>query len=228
MKVFNNLRQHIVRKLIRPEDGYIYTGTWEDEPVQFVKERSRLGDKYYYSRVCDGQRVYFEPTLTGWKRNEDDIHVTETSFDSWIVGILDNIYNQYSEKLSNISRKELKQFQKSENKEWLMINKQSFCDIMEALDKYWHNLDALENILNVVFERNVLTEIFDTVIDALEEDLEPDREFNEDPMIMRWLFEFDAGRDETAKDGIDGHPLTTSEELYDYLVWKRDGEQHED
>lgn len=226
MGLFNNLRQHIVRKLIRPEDGYIYVGTYEKEPVQLVHEL--FTGKYYFSRVRNGQRVYYKPTLTGWSQVEDELTTVDTDFSEWIIGVLNNIYDQYSEKLSNISRKELKQFQKSENKDWFMINKQSFCDIMEALDKYWHNLDALENILNVVFERNVLTEIFDAVIDALEEDLEPDREFNEDPMIMRWLFEFDAGRDETAKDGIDGHPLTTAEELYDYLVWKRGGEQHED
>lgn len=223
MKVFDNLRHRIVKKLIRPEDGYTYTGTWDGGPVQFVRDEGN----YYYSRMLDSQRTYYKPTLTGWKET-DNVHAVETTFNSWLVGILDNIYSQYSEKLSSISRKELKEFQKNENRELLMINKQSFCDIMEALDRYWNNLDALENILNVVFEDNVLTRIFDTVVDALEEDLDPDREFSEEPMIMRWLFEFDAGRDEKAAEGLDGHPLTTAEELYDYMVWKRDGGQRED
>lgn len=220
MGVFNNLRQKIVHKLIRPEDGYIYAGTWENEPVQFYYD-SEYG-KSYYSRFSQGHRDYFEATLSGWKHCENSGKLICVSFDAWMIGILNDVYNQYNERLSNISRKELKSFSRDEEGAKYMINKQSFCDIMESLDKYWSDLRNLEGILNVYFEDNMLTTIFDKVVDALEEDLEPDRDFGDNPMILNWLFEFDAGRDEKAKEGIDGHPLTTAEELYDYLVWKRD------
>lgn len=219
MKLFNNIRHHIVRKLIRPEDGYMYTGTYEGKPPRLVHEL--YTGKYYFSRVRNGQRVYYEPTLTGWSQVEDEPTTVDTDFSEWIIGVLNNIYDQYSEKLSNISRKELKAFQRNENKEALIISKQSFCDIMEALDNYWNNVRALEDILDVVFGDNVLTKIFDVVVDALEDDLEPDRDFGEESVIMRWLCEFDAGRADKASEGIDGHPLNTADELYDYLIDKR-------
>ena len=219
MGIFNNLRKRIVQKLIREEDGYTYTDAYEAGPVRFYCDSF---GKYYYSRVRCGQRTFYEPTLMGWKHVENGCAKVQVSFDEWLVGILDNIYDSYSERLSNISRKELKSFNKEETGGKIVINKQSFCDIMEALDKYWENLRNLEGILNVYFEDNMLTTIFDKVVDALEEDLEPDLDFGDNPAILDWLLVYDAGRDEKAKEGIDGHPLTTAEELYDYLVWKRD------
>ena len=109
-----------------------------------------------------------------------------------------------------------------------MINKESFCAIMEAADKYWHDLHKIEDVLNVIFEQNALTAVFDSVIDALEEDLEPNLDdCYEEPLLYTWLFEYDAGRNEKAKKGIDGFSLTTAAELYDYLVWKRDVRENE-
>ena len=104
-----------------------------------------------------------------------------------------------------------------------MITKKSFCDIMNALDSYWTNLRALEDILNVYFERNMMTDILDKVVDALEEELEPqfydpelDFNIDEDPMIMRWLTGLESDRT------IDGRLLASAEDLYDYLVDKRE------
>ena len=104
-----------------------------------------------------------------------------------------------------------------------MITKKSFCDIVNALDSYWTNLRALEDIFNVDFERGMMVDIIDQVVDALEEELEPqfhDPElyFNidEDPMIMRWLTGLESDRT------VDGHHLASAEDLYDYLVAKRE------
>ena len=214
----NNLRQRIVRRHIRPEDGYIETVG--KSPKFYYDE---CNGKYYYSNIIDGQRIYRSFTLLGLVRDTPaTLHIKEVDFDEWLLGIADNVYSEYSERLSNISRNELKNFNKNEVGVKTMINKQSFCDIVEALDKYWGNIGNLENVLNVYFEDNMLTSIFDRVIDALEDDLEPDRDFGENLTILDWLIEFDAGRDEKAKEGINGHPLTTAAELYDYLVWKRD------
>lgn len=221
MDLFNNLRHRIVEKLLRPEDGYTFTGFMEDQPVKLYHEFS--SDTYLFSRMKSGKWTYFEPTLSGWKEHEDEHLVHPVDFQLWMRGILDNIHTQYMNRLNSLTQKEIRALRKNENGDQLMINKDSFCDIMTALDKYWRDLDALEEVLNVVFEGNVLTDIFDAVVDALCEDLEPDREFGETPLIWDWLFEMDAGRNELAKEGRDGHPLTSAEELYDYLIWKRDG-----
>lgn len=255
MGAFNNLRQRIVRKLIRPEDGYTYTGFSEDQPIKFYYQEDT--GKYLLGQRSDNW-YYFEPTLSGWRSYSSKYlpwgetveecqfnSVTkkmdtctyheepkEIDFQKWLYGILDNINKQYNERLDDLTTAELKRirdYKRQEIGDKFVINKQSFCDIMEALDAYWSNLKSLEGILNVYFEDNMLTEIYDKVIDALEEDLEPelydpDTEFdmNAQPLIMRWLLEFDAGRSDSAKEGINGVPLTTAAELYDYLVGKRD------
>lgn len=255
MGAFSNLRHRIVKKLIRPEDGYTYTGFSEGEPIKFYHQDGT--DKYLVGNRSDNW-YYFEPTLCGWRSyaskylpwgqtvdecvfnpetKEMDPHTygaepKEIGFQKWMFGILDNINKQYNEHLDGLTTKELKRirdYKRQEIGDKFVINKQSFCDIMEALDTYWSNLKNLEGILNVYFEDNMLTEIYDKVIDALEEDLEPelydpeaDFDMNAEPLIMRWLLEFDAGRSESAKEGINGYSLTTAEELYDYLVAKRD------
>lgn len=220
MGLFNNLRHRIVEKLIRPEDGYMHM----NESVKFYYDES-TGKYILCMKTEDG--YYLEPTLTGWANaNTYSTGLKEIEFKKWIHGVLDNICSLYFERLDNISLKELRSlqsFRKEENEGSFVINKQSFCEIMEGLDAYWKNLRKLEDVLNVYFEENMMTEILDTVMNALEEDLEPDVD-NEEyyPTIFTWLFSFDAGRDDKAKEGIDGHPLTSAEELYDYLVWKRD------
>lgn len=230
MKLFNNLRQNIVRKLIRPEDGYLHVGTVRGKPIKLYCNRA---NGQYVLGMETEHGYYSIPTLTGWADGwmcADSI-AEEHDFAHWIYGILHNISDEYSERLDNLSLKSIRDYRKKENGEKFMINKKSFCDIMTALDEYWGNLHKLEKILNVYFEENMLTEIYDKVIEALEEDFEPEF-YNSDimvaePFIMRWLLEFDAGRDEKAAEGIDGHPLTSAEELYDFLIWNRDVRPYE-
>lgn len=244
MKLFDNLRKRMVQKLIRPEDGYTYTGMVNGEPIKFYYQEDT--GKYLVGMRKETM-YYHEPTLTGWSsyaskylpwgetRNGCDYHQEpkEIDFRSWMYGILDNICSEYFKRLDSISQAELRQFRFDrkliKGEEPFVLNKKSFCDIIDALKCYWSNLNALEGILNVYFEDNILTEIFDKVIDALEEDLEPEfydhnMDFGGDaePLISKWLFDFAAGHNEKAKEGIDGHPLTSVEELYDYLVWKRE------
>lgn len=226
MGLLNNMRKRIVNKLIKPEDGYMFVGFSEDKPIKLCYQAGT--NKYLLQKMRLGKRTYYEPTLSGWKEYTCDNELGEIYFQLWICGVLDAVSGQYSKRLDEITAmlrgpRCLNDFKKNQNGDKLMINKQSFCDIMNALDKYWENLRAMENVLNVIFEDNMLTEIYDSVVMALEEDMEPDLDDNEEEhMLYRWLLEFDAGRNEKAKEGIDGHPLTTAEELYDYLVWKRD------
>lgn len=243
MSIFNNLRKHIVHKLLRPEDGYTYTGFSGEEPIKFYYQEDT--GKYLLGKRSDTM-YYFEPTLTGWIGISSK-HIPwgktvngytfsyepkEIDFQRWIYGILDSVYNQYKERLDKMSTKELKSlkdYKLKENGEKLTITKKSFCDIMEALDSYWVHMQSLEDVLNISFEKGMLSDILDNVVDTLEEELEPqffdsemDFDIDEEPLIMRWLTEFDAGRSDKAKEGVGGHPLTNADELYDYLVAKRD------
>lgn len=229
MGAFNNLRKRIVQKLMRPEDGYMYIGSNDGQTIKFFYDEST--DTYLLGNRSDTW-YYFSPALAGWHSYVCHDDPKEVDIVKWLHGILDNINKQYNEHLDSLTTKELKRmrdYKRQELGDKFVINKQSFCDIMEALDAYWSNLKSLEGILNVYFEDNMLTEIFDKVIDALEEDLEPelydpDAKFDMDaePLILRWLLEFDAGRSDKAKEGINGVPVRTAEELYDYLVTMRD------
>lgn len=219
MKLFNNLRKRIVDKLIRPEDGYTYTG----RPVKFYY--SEKTNKYILCTESE-YGYHLEPTLTGWvDANIYGFGLEEIEFSKWIHGVLDNVCSQYFERLDNISLQELKSIQdyRKEDGEKIVITKKSFCDIMNALDSYWTNLRALEDILNVYFEEGMMTDILDKVVDALEEELEPqfydpelDFNIDEDPMIMRWLTGLESDRT------VDGRFLASAEDLYDYLVDKRE------
>ena len=219
MKLFNNLRKRIVQKLIRPEDGYTYTGC----AFRFYYEKDT--DQYVLYTESDGER-YFVPTLTGWREYVGTERFTLRPFQEWIHGVLTNICDEYFARLDNISLKELKSLQdyrKEEKGEKLVITKKSFCDIVNALDSYWTNLRALEDIFNVYFERGMMVDIIDQVVDALEEELEPqfydpelDFNIDEDPMIMRWLTGLESDRT------VDGHHLASAADLYDYLVEKRE------
>ena len=216
MKLFNKLRKRIVYKLIRPEDGYIYTGN----SVRFYHD---IYDDQYVLYVGN---TYVFPTLAGWKEydgNETDL--TEIDFFMWKIGILDNINDQYMERLDNLSKQDLKSLRdyfRYNGDEKFVITKKSFCDVISALESYWCNLRALEGILNVYFEEGMMTDIVDKVVEALEEELEPqfyDPEFyfdiDEDPIIMRWLTGTESDRT------VNGTLLATAEDLYDYLIEKR-------
>lgn len=219
MKLFNNLRKRMVDKLIRPEDGYTYTG----KPVKFCYNEKT--NKYI---LCSESEYgyYLEPALTGWiDANTYGCGLKEIEFNKWIHGVLDNVCAQYFERLDNLSMQELKSIQdyKKEDGDKFVITKKSFCDVMYALDSYWTNLRALEDILNVYFEKNMMTDIIDRVVGALEEELEPqfydpelDFNIDEDPMIMRWLIGLESDRI------VDGKLLATAEDLYEYLVEKRE------
>lgn len=230
MKVFDGLRQRIVRKLIRPEDGYTYTGFQGGEPVRFYHQEDT--GKYLVGLRCDTM-YYAEPTLTGWSLSSSRYlpwgetvgdytypqEPKEIDFQRWMHGILENIYTEYRDRLDKLSQQELKSirdYKRKENGDELVINKKTFCDIIHVLDDYWEKLRALENVLNVYFEDNMLTDIFEKIVDVLEEELEPqffDSERNygegEDPIIMRWLLE-------------GSEDIKTASELYDYLIQKRD------
>ena len=225
MSLFNNVRKRIVRKLMKPEDGYVFVGSNKDKQVQFYYNEE---DNVYILGMPTDVGYYNKPTLVGWR--DAWMHSTnlkEIPFKKWIYGILENIGDQYSDRLDKITTNEIKQLKRNRNGDKLVINKQSFCDIMHALDKYWDNLRSLECILDVVFEDNPLTAIYDSVIMALEEDMEPNIGDDEEHAIYRWLLEFNAGRNEKAKEGIDGRSLTTAEQLYDYLVWKKEARELE-
>lgn len=216
MKLFDNLRKRIVHKLLRPEDGYTYTG-------RIVRFYCDLEDTYV---LFTGHR-YVCPTLTGWKEYDyDETNLDEISFDMWIVGILDNINAQYVERLDNLSKQDLRSlrdYMNDESGEKPMITKKSFCDIVNALESYWINVRALEEILDVYFEKGMMMDIIDKVVDALEEELEPqfydpklDFNIDENPLIMQWITGSEDDRT------IDDDFLATAEDLYDYLVEKRD------
>ena len=222
MGMLNNLRRCIVKRLIRQEDGYVFMGMRNGEPIKFCYNKKT--GKYILS-MWDENGHYFEPTLTGWNpvltcKSELD----EIDFQKWIHGVLDNVCNQYFERLDGLSTRDIKHlsdYKNGETGDGFVINKQSFCEIMDGLEKFWDSMRKLEDILNVYFEDNMMTDVFNTVVNALEEDLDPNPDLSESPIIYSWLFDTDR-----ASASIDGHPLTTAEELYDYLVWKRDAAEN--
>lgn len=216
MKLFNNLRQRIVHKLIRPEDGYTFTGN----AMRFYCD---LEDAY----VLFTGRRYICPTLAGWKEYDyDETNLDEINFDTWVVGILNNINDQYMDRLECLAQDglgSLQDYRLAESGEKFVITKKSFCDIVEALESYWINLRALEGILDVYFEQGMMMDIIDKVVDALEKELEPqfydpelDFNIDENPLIMQWLT--GGERERTVNNRV----LKTAEDLYDYLVEKRE------
>jgi len=219
MNLFKNLRKRLVHKLLRPEDGYTFTDFVSNEPIKFYYEEDT--DQYFLYM----SPFYFVPTLTGWRAYVNECHPKEIPFKKWVYGILGNVCDEYSARLDNISLSELKtlkDYTNEESSEKFVITKKSFCEVVNALESYWTNLRALEGILNVYFERGMMMDIIDRVVDALEEELEPqfyDPElyFNidEDPLIMRWLTGLESDRT------VDGKLLASAEDLYDYLVEKR-------
>lgn len=105
-----------------------------------------------------------------------------------------------------------------------MISKNSFVKIMDSLRDYWDELSKDMDRLGVVFENNHLTKVFDNIMDALCDDLEPGwrDEMHEEPWIYYFAFELDWGRSEKAKDRvrIDNtvYPMYNAEQLYDCIV----------
>lgn len=237
MNLFNNLRKRIVHKLLRSEDGYTYTGLHGGMPIKFYYQ---YDTNRYLLGMHNDTMYYYEPTLTGWSAVSSrclpwgqtvDGHTynqepQEINFQRWIFGILDNIYHQYGNRLESITLQELrnlKDYKREESSEEFVITRESFCDIMEALDAYWTHLRVLEGVLDVYFEKGMMVDIIDSVVDALEKELEPqfydpelDFDIDEDPLIMRWLTGVESDRT------VDGRLLETAGDLYDYLVEKKE------
>lgn len=112
-----------------------------------------------------------------------------------------------------------------------MITKNSFAKIMNGLRDYYDGLCELEKNLNVVFDDNWLVCVFDTILDALFDDVENEMyQKNVDPMLYQFAFSCNWGRDEDSHVNIDGErcAIKSAEELYDLIIQlkeKRTNEQ---
>lgn len=103
MGLFNNIRKSIVRKLIRPEDGYVYTGCVFEEPVKFYYDKD--ANKYLLGmRTSHG--YHSVPTLAGWADgwmySVDSLE--EVRFHRWIHGVLENVGYEYSQRLDDLAK----------------------------------------------------------------------------------------------------------------------------
>ena len=103
MGLFNNLRRSIVRKLIRPEDGYIYIGNVYGEPIKFYYDKD--AHKYLLGmRTSHG--YHSVPTLAGWADgwvySVDDLE--EVRFQEWIHGVLNDLGDEYSRRLDDLTK----------------------------------------------------------------------------------------------------------------------------
>ena len=103
MGLFNNLRKGIVRNLIRPEDGYIYTGLVNGEPVKFYYDKD--ANKYILG-MKTSHGYHSVPTLTGWADgwmySVDELK--EVDFRQWVHGILCTVSDEYSKRLDDLSK----------------------------------------------------------------------------------------------------------------------------
>lgn len=107
MKILSKFRQFIVHKLIRPNDGYTFTGFCEGEPLKFYYQEDT--GKYLLGQRC-GNMYYCEPTLTSWTavssrclpwgKDGYPSEPQEIDFQRWLYGIQDNINEQYKQKLN--------------------------------------------------------------------------------------------------------------------------------
>lgn len=62
-KLFNKIRRKLAQKLIRPDDGYTYTGFSEGQPLKFYYQEDT--GKYLVGKRSDNW-YYFELKLDGW------------------------------------------------------------------------------------------------------------------------------------------------------------------
>lgn len=145
INLFKCIRRKLVRKLIRPEDGYTFTGFCEGEPLKFYYQEDT--GKYLLGMRA-GNMYYFKPTLSSWSSvssrylpwgetvekcvfnpvtKEMDSHTyhqepKEIDFKKWIFGIQDNIHELYKSTLCSMTTEELidiqnfwKEFDKENN-----------------------------------------------------------------------------------------------------------------
>lgn len=119
-KLFNKIRLKLVQKLIRPDDGYTYTGFSEGEPLKFYYQEDT--GKYLVGKRSDNW-YYFELKLDGWhsyasrylpwgktvekcvwnsKTQQMDDHTysqkpKEIDFQKWLYGISLDVHKKYIE-----------------------------------------------------------------------------------------------------------------------------------
>ena len=109
--MINKIRLWIIKNLLKDTDGYTFTGFGQDGvPLKFYY--SKDNDTYYLG-LRSGTMYYARPTLTGWslemsrylpwgKTIEDLTYMSEPKeidFKRWIFGVLENINNQYRDKV---------------------------------------------------------------------------------------------------------------------------------
>lgn len=111
-----------------------------------------------------------------------------------------------------------------------MINKDSFVKIINGVRDYWTNLHKFENMLDVYFEENWMTDIVDSTLDALFEDMEiytcPE---NEVGLIYEFAFDSNFGQNVDLHVEINGnqHFIKNAEDLYDVLVKLKEEKDNE-
>ena len=110
-----------------------------------------------------------------------------------------------------------------------MISKNAFVKIMNGLRDYWDELGNDMDRLNVVFENNHLTKVFDNTLDALCDDLESNLDTGtESPWCYYFAFELNWGRRDIAENCVEvgdvKYTLRTAEQLYDLLMLLNDKE----
>ena len=115
-----------------------------------------------------------------------------------------------------------------------MINKESFCEIMNSLRGYNDEIGKLEDALNVYFEKNFMTKAIDNIMYAITLDAEKDIKFDDEygHWCYYFAYELDFGRSRMAKDTVTidnvAWSLNSAEELYDLLVELNKKEKHQD
>ena len=136
--MFEKIRKNLVNKLIRPEDGYTFTGFSGPEPIKFYYQEDT--GKYLIGSRCETM-YYFEPTLSGWSSYssrylpwgqtvevwnpgtrkvepytyKEEPH--EIDFDHWRYGILEMIHEEYIDSILSMSPEDLIDTQ-DEIKKW--------------------------------------------------------------------------------------------------------------
>lgn len=101
--MLNKLRLWSIKKLLKDNDGYTYTGFSEKDPIKFYYDETN-------NRFLVGMRseamYYAEPSLSGWcltmSRHLDWESLNmkepyEVDFKDWLYGIMDTVHKRYME-----------------------------------------------------------------------------------------------------------------------------------
>lgn len=132
-KLFNKIRLKLVKKLIRPDDGYTYTGFSEGDPIKFYYQEDT--NKYLLG-IRSGTMYYFVPTLSSWSSyasrylpwgekyygHQYKQEPQECDFQKWIFGIQENIWEEYKSHLQRMTPEQLLSAQEMWRKSEELIN----------------------------------------------------------------------------------------------------------